>query len=192
LHARPQVLQLVAEELGDSALGLEARDMDAGDPRQSFHRPSPFLGLRRLVDADQGGDLQLEPAGEGFGAAAAARAEILQPVADQPGRVADILLEVGFQVLEMPVAERAAEAADHGLADPGLLRDSGRGLEGQGGKVGEHIAGDRLFRLGGLGEAGGQALANRAAHGPVGPPWGWLDWFSLASFLKPSQLISIF
>jgi hypothetical protein len=93
-----------------------------------------------------------------------ARLEAAQPVADQPGPVADVLAQLVLEVLEVPIAQRAAEAADGRLADPDLGREARGGLEGDRAELGEDVAGQRAVGPRAAAQAFRQPLAHRSVH----------------------------
>nr|WP_246734203.1 hypothetical protein [Oharaeibacter diazotrophicus] len=154
LHAGPEVLQAVGEVLRVAALGLETGHEHLGAGREPARHPGEFGGPGEFVVGDHGGDLALERPGADIVALAAAGGEVAQPVADQPGAVAEVVLERALEVLEVAEADGAAVAPDRGLGDADAQGHGSRGLEGQAGEVGEEVAGDRRLGAGGAGEAG--------------------------------------
>ena len=83
---------------------------------------------------------------EGLRALARLLAEFLQAITDQPRAIAQVVLEIVFQILEMAVAQGAAKAPDTGFADPQFAGDVSGGLKGQLVQIGQHIAGNRPTR----------------------------------------------
>jgi hypothetical protein len=91
-------------------------------------------------------------------------AKLLQAITHQPGAIAEVVLQVLLERLEVGVTQRAAEAPDAGFADAQLGGDARRRLERQLVQVGEHVAGDLAARGGSAVEAAFQALLDRLAH----------------------------
>ncbi|MNV79845.1 hypothetical protein D3C71_1734140 [compost metagenome] len=103
LHAVAQVLQQVAHAHGDAALGLEAGNEHPLLARQALGDTVPGAALAILVHAHQGGDFQLQAAGVVAGVLVLA--VILQAVAHQPRAIAQVVLQVLLQRLEMGITQ---------------------------------------------------------------------------------------
>ncbi|MNH20527.1 hypothetical protein D3C79_803030 [compost metagenome] len=103
LHAIAQVLQQVAHAHGDAALGLEAGDEHPRFARQALRHIVPGGALAVFVYAHQGGDFQLQAAGVVAGVLVLA--VILQAVAHQPRAIAQVVLQVLLQRLEMGITQ---------------------------------------------------------------------------------------
>ncbi|MCY1526747.1 hypothetical protein D9M68_617870 [compost metagenome] len=158
VHPVAQVLQQVDEGHGDTALGLEAGGVYPRHVRQPLADGAPLRRAAVLVDPHQGGHLALQAVRQGIFAGHFLLTEFLEAVADQPGAVPQVILEVGLQRLEVGVAEGATESPNGGLADAEFFGDGGGGLEWQRLQVGQHVVGNGPRRRSACGQAGFQAF----------------------------------
>ncbi|MNL33359.1 hypothetical protein D3C87_1552660 [compost metagenome] len=76
-------------------------------------------------------------------------AKLLQAIAHQPWAIAQVDLEVVFQVFEVAISEGATEAPHTGFTDVQFRGDISGGLERQFIEVGQHIVSNHPARGGG-------------------------------------------
>ena len=111
------------QKLAMTALGLEGRDKDKGPCGQQRDDLSEHWRCSGFVIGQNCRDFPLESTGGFFRAALLSGREFLQPVAYQPGLVAKVGLDRALDVLEVPVADAAAEPANRRFADANFCGD---------------------------------------------------------------------
>ncbi|MNZ81702.1 hypothetical protein D3C78_1003780 [compost metagenome] len=155
----------MSHALGDAAFGLKPCDKHLAPPGQALADHFPGRCAAVFVDPHQRPDFLFEAARQASGIFTMLLAEFLQTITDQPGPVAQVVLEIVFECLEVFVTQGPAETPDTGFADADFRRQACRGFERQVGEVGEHVAGDLAPGSRGTVQAVFQALFDRLAHG---------------------------
>lgn len=162
LHPGADILHLRGEVLRQTALGLEARHQHPPGPGKPQGHPLPILGPGQFVNPHQPGDLGFQPLRQPFVALIRGAAQRVQPVLDQPGLIADVIAQMVLEILEIRIADGAAEPADADLANLNPGRQRRRRLEGQVLKLRQHEMRNRPHRrragLGGQGKPRAQGL----------------------------------